>query len=263
MRGIIILVPPPEDDLDETEVLAGTLASACAIALGREPELQLRDAYMAAAQDLSQRDGEKRLVMAFRSDVLPTRLARAVSAEADVRGNGEPLRAGTHIVALMSCSRAGALAFFRGVRDRLAPDVVTAGISRPFAGAAELERALDEASEARQFAPPGECRTFDEVELTLILRSLPRRAAFLQERLGPLLAPDGAAPELRETLGVYLASGRNATEAARRLKLHRNTLAYRLKRIEAMLRVSLDNADEAFALDLALRTLRSTQSDDA
>lgn len=55
---------------------------------------------------------------------------------------------------------------------------------------------------------------------------------------------DGYGRELFETLEVYLACGRHPGDAARKLSIHRNTLSYRLDRIEGITGLDLDGLGE-------------------
>lgn len=66
--------------------------------------------------------------------------------------------------------------------------------------------------------------------------------------------------DLLRTLGVYLATGCNASRAAETLFLHRNGLLYRLNRIEQLLDVSLGDTEVTLGLDLALRALSADDS---
>lgn len=50
--------------------------------------------------------------------------------------------------------------------------------------------------------------------------------------LGPLTASDAATTELRATLRSYLDSGESLIETAAARHVHRNTVAYRIRRIE-------------------------------
>jgi DNA-binding PucR family transcriptional regulator len=52
--------------------------------------------------------------------------------------------------------------------------------------------------------------------------------------LGALAGRDATAARLRETARVYLECGANAREAAERLNMHKNTVHYRLARIEEL-----------------------------
>ena len=53
-------------------------------------------------------------------------------------------------------------------------------------------------------------------------------------------------------LKAYLSNGRNATAAARALHVHKNTMYYRLQRIEQIAGIDLSNEETCFALQLAL-----------
>jgi len=58
---------------------------------------------------------------------------------------------------------------------------------------------------------------------------------------------------LLQTLGAYLATNGSPTDAADRLHLHRNTVLYRLGRLEDLLGVDLRDAEVRLALHLALK----------
>jgi len=88
------------------------------------------------------------------------------------------------------------------------------------------------------------------------LRDAPEVDAFVDEQLGPLLA-DGSARSraLLETLEAYFAAGGRKAQAARALHLERQSLYLRLRRIEELLGVSLDDEDAVLGLHLAVRAL--------
>lgn len=88
------------------------------------------------------------------------------------------------------------------------------------------------------------------------LRDAPELDAFVDEQLGPLLAPGSARHRaLLETLEAYLAAGGRKAQAARALHLERQSLYLRLRRIEELLGVSLDDEDAVLGLHLAIRAL--------
>ena len=89
------------------------------------------------------------------------------------------------------------------------------------------------------------------------LRDAPELEAFVDEQLGPLLS-DGSARTrvLLATLEAYLAAGGRKAQAARELHLERQSLYLRLRRIEELLGVSLDDEDAVLGLHLAVRALR-------
>jgi DNA-binding PucR family transcriptional regulator len=62
--------------------------------------------------------------------------------------------------------------------------------------------------------------------------------------------------QLLGTLEAYLGSGGTATVAARELNLHRNTLSYRLQRIEELIDLDLGLPHTRFELYAALRAFR-------
>ncbi|WP_051323970.1 PucR family transcriptional regulator [Candidatus Solirubrobacter pratensis] len=89
------------------------------------------------------------------------------------------------------------------------------------------------------------------------LRDTPELEAFVDEQIGPLLE-DGSVRTraLLETLEAYLAAGGRKAEAARALHLERQSLYLRLRRIEELLGVSLDDEDVVLGLHLAVRARR-------
>jgi purine catabolism regulator len=89
------------------------------------------------------------------------------------------------------------------------------------------------------------------------LRDAPELDAFVDEQLGPLLRDSGARTRaLLETLEAYLAAGGRKAQAARTLHLERQSLYLRLRRIEELLGVSLEDEDAVLGLHLAVRALR-------
>jgi len=62
------------------------------------------------------------------------------------------------------------------------------------------------------------------------------------------------------TLETFLACGGNASNASRELFIHRNTLNYRLEKIEEILNVDLNNQEEILNLLLGLKARRLLQS---
>ena len=87
-------------------------------------------------------------------------------------------------------------------------------------------------------------------------RDTPALDAFVDEQLGPLVAAGSARHRtLLDTLEAYLAAGGRKAQAARALHLERQSLYLRLRRIEELLDVSLDDEDTVLGLHLALRAL--------
>jgi len=74
-----------------------------------------------------------------------------------------------------------------------------------------------------------------------------------RELIEPLLAHDlERRSDLVRTLRVYFASGANASEAADRLFLHRNSMLYRLARIQRLTGLDLKDPRARLVLQLGL-----------
>ena len=69
--------------------------------------------------------------------------------------------------------------------------------------------------------------------------------------------------DLIKTLRVYFDTGTNASETADRLFLHRNSLLYRLERIQDLTSLDLKEPDARLALQLGLLAIRKGEKDEA
>lgn len=74
---------------------------------------------------------------------------------------------------------------------------------------------------------------------------------YRDQQIGPLLANDPRG-QLVETLGVFLDQGGSQRLAAEALGIHRNTLSYRLRQINAALPVDLDDPHTRLSLHVAI-----------
>jgi len=129
---------------------------------------------------------------------------------------------------------------------------VRSGASEVAAGAREAEQAL---SMGRRLFGPDSATAFSDLglyRLLYALQPLPEMRAFRDDSLARLRAKDRAGV-LLQTLAAYLATNGSPTDAADRLHLHRNTVLYRLGRIEDLLGVDLRNAEVRLSLHLALK----------
>jgi DNA-binding PucR family transcriptional regulator len=83
------------------------------------------------------------------------------------------------------------------------------------------------------------------------------------ELVRPLVEHDRARrSDLVRTLRAYFASGANASEAADRLFLHRNSMLYRLERIQKLTGLDLKDPDASLALRLGLLELEKGEEPD-
>src|SRR5436305_8181213 len=277
-----------DGELGEMHRLAvGRAAHACAIELVRaraardardEAEEELLDALTAgrpgsheAARDRAKRKG-------FDVDA-PYLLVAAEPAE---RGRAPKVRAawerllatmrssslvrerGDSILALVSLAgkrsiepRALVEQLHRAARAASGPvalgyGAVRTGTAEIASGAREAEQAL--AMGRRRFGPDSATafKNLGLYRLLYALQPLPELRAFRDDALTRLGAKDRRGV-LLETLGAYLATNGSPTEAADLLHLHRNTVLYRLGRIEDLLGVDLRNAEVRLGLHLALK----------
>ncbi|QRG68078.1 CdaR family transcriptional regulator [Brevibacillus choshinensis] len=122
----------------------------------------------------------------------------------------------------------------------------------------DLEHSFKEAQQTLQviesFPEKGPICHFDDatLELMLIETPGPSRKRAVEQILGTLVQH----PELMDTLQALFSSDLNLTNAALRLNIHRNTLLYRLERIEAMLGKNPRSFADAFRIQLALEMHR-------
>ncbi|MGH2351063.1 MAG: PucR family transcriptional regulator [Chloroflexota bacterium] len=97
----------------------------------------------------------------------------------------------------------------------------------------------------------------DPVAIEVLLASLgpaEQMHAFYESRLGPLREYDRAhGAHLIQTLDAYFAAGRSLSAAAARLRTHRNTVLYRLRRIEELVQAKLRDPQVDLELQVALR----------
>jgi DNA-binding PucR family transcriptional regulator len=82
----------------------------------------------------------------------------------------------------------------------------------------------------------------------------PESYRMYQRYLAPLLEyQDGSRVSLVETLQTYFSYQRNVTETAKQLGIHRQTLLYRLEKVEQLLNCSLRESKDVLAIELCLR----------
>jgi len=132
-----------------------------------------------------------------------------------------------------------------------------AGIAAPRAGLAALGAAWEEASASARaaLAEPrfGPVARWASIGPFRLLTALPRDAA-RDPAVGPLLSP--AQAELARTAEVYLDRAGQAGRTAAELGIHRQTLYYRLSRIEQLTGLDLDDGEDRLLLHMALKASR-------
>ncbi len=145
----------------------------------------------------------------------------------------------------------GALRNELGVQLRAVIAAPVAGIGRLAAARAEVDRVLDSAERhptIGQVTSPAEART--TVLLDEIVTLVGSDERLVDPRIGRLRAQD---PALAETLRAYLDSFGDVAAAAGALRVHPNTVRYRVRRIEKLLSTSLGDPEVRLLFSLTLR----------
>ena len=67
---------------------------------------------------------------------------------------------------------------------------------------------------------------------------------FIEEIFTPLQSPKAQSSDLDLTLRTYIAANRSIPETAKRLHIHQNTLYHRIRKIEEILQVDLNDSND-------------------
>jgi purine catabolism regulator len=144
---------------------------------------------------------------------------------------------------------------------------VSVGVSAEYCEILDLPRAYREAQRAAQMSrifEGGDCITHisDVAVLNLLLDEidLSKLGDFRDRMLNPLMALSPGGDILIRTLEAFIACSGSHVDTAHRLYIHRNTLAYRLKRIEQILGHSLRDQPYLMSLCVAVRLHRFFES---
>lgn len=123
------------------------------------------------------------------------------------------------------------------------------GLGRP-ATTDALARSVDEARQACETARAGGERVVRYASIPTVSFVLGQLDADQTQRISRLLDPLRGVeqqPELIETLRVFLSTNSAWGESAMRLRIHRQTLAARIRRIEDLIGLSLSDPDDRVA----------------
>ena len=145
---------------------------------------------------------------------------------------------------------------------RVTGDITTSlGMGRAHHGAAGVRASFREAEQAlamgRRVLGPGRSVSFADLGLHRLLFAMAEHqelADFYQDTVGTLVAYDArTSGGLMATLDGFFACHGSPTETAQRMHLHRNTVLYRLRRIEEIGHLRLDDPATRLNLHLCLR----------
>jgi hypothetical protein len=211
------------------ELLAGGWVDGGEASMVLGHELRRHHTALVAWRPCAQGAGEE----ARRLEARVAEIATALGA-----GRALTLPAGTH-----------SLWAWIGTPDPPAPELLVAldggedclvALGRPAFGADGFRRSHREAVLAQRVAMrrarPARVTRFEDVELlSLVSGDDEAMVALVRRELGPLAADDAASERLRTTLAAVQASGGGSAAAAEALGVHRNTVLYRLRRIDELL----------------------------
>jgi DNA-binding PucR family transcriptional regulator len=213
--------------------------------------------------DLPDEDAERQLQS--RQQLLQRRLEQCLG---DL-GEALPLVSqGRHWIALLPCSDAHAEARNRQamttlldeLRPQLGPLRLFLGLGSAGCDAQRFAQGLGEARQALSVAQRfperlGLC-SFNELGVLELLGAIRDRSLldhFVERVVGPLIGDDSRhQPVLMPTLEAWFAENGNLALAAQRLNVHRNTLSYRLQRIEALTGCSFEDPHDRLNISVAL-----------
>lgn len=150
------------------------------------------------------------------------------------------------------------------LRERMFGSNTEVGISRPFSDLKKLRLYYEQASQAVRLAEhSGETERiylYDQVFVRHMLSCAAKvcdPACFYDPDLIELMGYDQANnTHFTEDLLAYLESGRNVSVAAQKLYIHKNSMYYRISRIEEILGINLHDEDKCFSLQMSLRLYR-------
>jgi PucR C-terminal helix-turn-helix domain/GGDEF-like domain len=101
----------------------------------------------------------------------------------------------------------------------------------------------------------GTVAAYPDLELEALLAENPEAARrFAARELGPLAAADDSTVRLASTVAIFLEEGSSFVHAGRRLGIHANTVAYRVRRAESLLGRPV--TERQLELRVALRLVR-------
>ena len=198
-----------------------------------------------------------------------TLLTRVENAEltvlCDLAGRaraGEPAEQGADAEAALALAEV-----FRSVAVDVSPGVLSGGVGRPAYSLDALYGVSLEARDAlrigRRVHGDGLLVRYAELGLYRVLhvlRDSPELRSFYEQTLGPLTEYDRRTGQnLIETLEAYFECHGNLSQTAQKLHHHRNSLLYRIGRIQEISGLDLEDSEARLSLQVALKARRMLQ----
>lgn len=164
----------------------------------------------------------------------------------------------THNRAVTSWARGtiGAMRAELGVQLRAAIAAPVTGLAWAAAARIEVDRVLDSAG--RHPISFGQVTSLAEARTTVLLDEIVTLVGGDERLIDPrIVTLRDDDPVLAETLRTYLDAFGDIAAAARSLRVHPNTVRYRVRRVEKLLSVSLADPEVRLLFSLSLRVLDS------
>jgi hypothetical protein len=215
-------------------LLGGGAVDAAAVSLRLGYELErFHVGYVIWSEGAGERPGD--------AGELFAEMERAAIEVAEALGAGEPLTVaqGGHLACWAGRASEPELSRLRLRRGGVHGLSVAAGTPAP--GVEGFLSSHREALLARRVARlrgdgDGAVATYPDLALEALFADNPEAARhFAARELGPLAAGDDATVRLASTVAVFLEEGSSFVHAGRRLGIHANTVAYRVRRAESLL----------------------------
>jgi hypothetical protein len=233
-------------------LLGGASVDAAAVSLRLGYELdRFHVGFVVWSEAVGERPGD--------AGALFAEMERAASAVAKSLGAAAPLTVaqGRHLACWAGRRSEPDLARLRLPRAARGLSVA-AGTAAP--GVEGFVLSHQEALAARRVAQArgngaGSVAAYPDLALEALLTADPEAARrFAARELGPLAADEDATARLAATVEVFLEEGASFVRAGRRLGIHANTVAYRVRRAEALLGRPV--GERQLELRVALRLIR-------
>ena len=138
---------------------------------------------------------------------------------------------------------------------------IRAAVGAPGVGVEGFRASHQQAQHARRVAdltglPPGRIQYFTDAALAALATVDPQLAAwFVRHELGALAEHTDSADRISSTLAAYLDENASHARAARRLGVHENTVAYRVRQAETMIGHPVDERRLELGVALHLRNV--------
>lgn len=209
--------------------------------------------FGAPPYDLSLTMVDVRTMDAYRNEAIQYRLPRSIRADIT-------LMRGSYLIAITNLARRDIADYMQRLQDLAVSDHIIIACSNRFGDLRQLRRYYSQTKLLLRYARRAEVRDlvcdFPKLRTRVLIDELSERTdleLFTCDDLERLIEFDRENHcEYYQTLTTWLRSGMNRETVRRELCIHRNTLAYRLERIEELLGVKLTDNDVLLNLYLSI-----------